>query len=49
MAVARGVQGPPPQPPGRWKKIDKDYGNWMGMKFFLEQFVKEILTSDSFF
>ena len=37
MAVARGVQGgrghlPPPQPPGRWKKIDKDYSNWIRIK-----------------
>ena len=41
MAVARGVQGgrhlpPPPQLPGHWKKIDKDYSNWMGInKFFI--------------
>ena len=53
MAVARGVQGggrlPPPQPPGHWKKLDKDYGNWKGIKFFIEQFVNEILTCDSFF
>ena len=37
MAVARGVQGgaiAPPQQPGRWKKIDEDYSNWLGIQNF---------------
>ena len=54
MAVARGVQGGrhllPPQPPGRWKKIDEDYSNWLGIKNFLEQFVyKRLLMIICFF
>ena len=52
MAVARGVQGghlPPPQPPGRRKKIDEDYSNWLGIKKNLEQFVYKKLTCDYMF
>ena len=39
----------PPQPPGRWKKIDEDYSNWLGIKKFLEQFVYKRLTCDYMF
>ena len=43
MAVARGVQEgalDPPQPPGHWKKIDKDYSNWMGIHNFFRTICK---------